>query len=983
MISETIREVVALRSLKQAVICMLILFLLPSACYAQASTPEFTEEEEQFINTHPVVHLCVDPNFVPYEFIDSDGVYKGIAADYIKLLSKKTGIEMVVDKNLSWTKAYEMAVEKKLDVLPCVAKTPQREAYFLFSDPYIDFQRVIVVQNTNNDIKDFNDLRNIPTAVQKNSSHHNFMASEHPEIPLNLYATVEDALTAVSVGTETAYIGNLATTNYLIKEHGFTNLKFIIINSKNMQSLYFAVRNDWPELVGIINKGLASITEEEKIAINNKWIGVENEIDYGPIFQIIAVILAFLVISVFWTVRLKREIKKRIVIEEELRRAKQEAEVANQIKSSFLARMSHEIRTPLNAITGMAYLIKKTDVNATQKMYLDKITQASHTMLGIINDILDFSKIEAGKVELETISFNLDKVIQEVINIISFKVEEQEIEFRMSKDPNIPVNFFGDPKRIEQILINIINNAVKFTAEGEVSLEISQISRNGDSCILEFRVTDTGIGMSEEQVTQLFTPFAQGDSSINRRFGGTGLGLSIVKSLTELMSGEVEVSSVPGEGSAFIIKLPLEVDRIKNNEERQKTAALYFREVKALVLDRSATDLHLIEKYLASFGIPAELTESEAKAAELLSGPSSETGRPFNLLILDYETPSDNGIEFVEKIQSERSASSELKVIMMVPLKREDVFQKIEEAGIDFGVTKPIIPSILYNGILEIFKAQEPETEKTKPAVTGHGSRQDAIDYRMLVVEDNKTNQFIVREILEQAGFSVSLTDNGEEGVNYYRDHKTEIDMILMDLHMPVMNGYEASALIREMDRNVPIVAMTADAITGVDEECRRVGIDYYISKPFDPEKLIATLLHILEPLQETAHAETAIDSGALSEENSYEVLDIADGLKRIGNKAELYKMVLKEYVNEFQDVAASLRQAIDAGDYPEAVQIVHKCKGGSANIGAGKLAAVASDLQKALANETDDRDKIEQLYGEFSLKAEKLLYEAGKYTES
>lgn len=979
-----------MRRLKQAVICMLIILLLPPACYAQTATPEFTEEEEQFINTHPVVHLCVDPNFVPYEFIDSDGEYKGIAADYIKLLSEKTGIAMVVEKKLPWNEAYELAVEKKLDVLPCIAKTPQRETYFLFSDPYIDFQRVIVVQDTNNEIKDFNDLRNIPTAVQKNSSHHSFLASEHPEIPLDPYATVEDALTAVSVGTETAYIGNLATTSYLIKEHGFTNLKFIIINSKNIQSLYFAVRNDWPELVGIINKGLASITEEEKIAINNKWIGVENEIDYGPIFQIIAIILAFLAISVFWTVRLKREIKKRILIEEELRRAKQEAEVANQIKSSFLARMSHEIRTPLNAITGMAYLIKKTDVNAAQTMYLDKITQASHTMLGIINDILDFSKIEAGKVELEVISFNLDKVIQEVINIISFKVEEQEIEFRMSKDPNIPVNFFGDPKRIEQILINIINNAVKFTAEGEVFLEIRMISRNGDSCILEFRVTDTGIGMSDEQVTQLFTPFAQGDSSINRRFGGTGLGLSIVKSLTELMNGEIEVNSVPGEGSAFIIRLPLEVDRIKNNEERQKTAALYFREVRALVLDRSATDLHLIEKYLTSFGIPSELTESETKAAELLTVPSEEAGKPFNLLILDYDTPSEKGIEFIEKIKNGLPASSELKIIMMVPLKREDVFQKIEEAGIDFGVTKPIIPSLLYNGILEIFKAQAPETENTNPIAAETESRQGTADYRMLVVDDNKTNQFIVREILEQAGFSVFLMDNGEEGVNYYREHQAEIDMILMDLHMPIMNGYEASALIREMDRNVPIVAMTADAITGVDEECRRVGIDYYISKPFDPEKLTATLLYILEPQQDSAYAELAPESGALPAESDYEVLDVADGLKRIGNNPEIYKMILKEYRNEFQDVAANLRQALDARSYAEAVEIVHRSKGGSANIGAADLAAVASELQKALselqkalASEEGDPGKVELLYDEFRFKVEKLLLEIEKYTEN
>ena len=965
-----------MKTLRRTVFCLAVLLAFHSVCIAQSAKPDFTDKEKQFIAQNPVIHLCVDPEFVPYEFIDSDGEYKGIAADYIKILSEKTGIQMVVEKNLTWADAYELAVEKKLDVLPCVAKTAQREQYFLFSEPYIDFQRVIVVRDTNNRIKDLADLKNTKAAVQKNSSHHSFLTSSHPEIKLSLYATVEEALTAVSVGNENAYIGNLATTSYLIKEHGFTNLKYIIINSKDTQSLYFAVRNDWPVLVGIINKGLESITEEERIEINNKWIGVENEINYGPIFQVIALILAFLLISVFWTIRLKREVKKRSIIEEELRRAKQEAEVANQIKSSFLARMSHEIRTPLNAITGMAYLIKKTDINVTQGMYLDKITQASYTMLGIINDILDFSKIEAGKVELERVSFNLDKVIQEVINIVSFKIEEQGIEFRMSKDPQIPVNFFGDPKRIEQILINIINNAVKFTMAGEVSLEVNLTARKDNFCDLEFRVKDTGIGMSKEQTDQLFTPFAQGDSSINRRFGGTGLGLSIVKSLTEIMGGEIEVYSIQGEGSTFSIKLPLEIDQIKNNEEKQKTAVIYFKGIKALVLDKSATDLHLIENYLGSFGMPVELMESETKAMKLLSDPEIKNAKTFNLIIVDYETPSDGGLEFIRKIKNEPMISPELKVIMMVPLMREDIFQKAEEAGIDFGITKPIIPSILYNGILEIFKTKTMEMEKKIPMINQNESQPTRNTYHTLVVEDNKTNQFIVKEILEQAGFHVCLADNGEEGVNYFRDHQEEIDLILMDLHMPVLNGYEASTIIRKLSSSVPIVAMTADAITGIDEECKRVGINYYISKPFDPEKLLDTLLLILEPQTENENLKEGSTDDQPS--NEIEILDAADGLRRVGNNKDVYLMILKEYLNENQDVPETLRQAIDNQNYPEAIQIVHKNKGGSGNIGAKRLYNIAAELQKALSE--GSYDKIEQLYDEFNSVIRKLFIEIKKH---
>lgn len=953
---------------------MIVFLAFSSACNALTAKPDFTETEKQFIDEHPVIHLCIDPEFVPYEFIDSDGEYKGIAADYINILSEKIGIQMVAEKNLTWTEGYELAVEKKLDVLPCVAKTGLREQYFLFSEPYIDFQRVIVVQNMNDTIKDLSDLAETKVAVQTNSSHHNFLKS-YPEIEISLYTSVEDALAAVSGGSESAYIGNMATSSYLIKESGFTNLKYITINTRDTQSLHFAVRNDWPELVGIINKGLESITQEEKIAINNKWIGVEKEIDYGLVFQIIALILSFLVISVFWTVRLKREVAKRIIIEEELRHAKLEAEIANQIKSSFLARMSHEIRTPLNAITGMAYLIKKTDVNVTQVMYLDKITQASYTMLGIINDILDFSKIEAGKVELERISFNLDKVIQEVINIISFKIEEQGIEFRMSKDPRIPVNFFGDPKRIEQILINIINNGVKFTSVGEVSLEVNLIEKKENSCELEFRIKDTGIGMSKEQVDQLFMPFAQGDSSINRRFGGTGLGLSIVKSLTEIMSGEIEVNSVQGEGSVFILKLSLEIDQIKNIEEKQRTAVIYFQGIKTLVFDNSATDLHLVESYLGSFGMPVGLASSETKAMELLTNSDREDAKPFQLLIIDFDTPLENGLEFVKQIKSNPLISSELKIIMMVPLMREDIFQKIEEAGIDFGITKPIIPSILYNGILEIFKAKTPELEKKTALTQTSDYLQFKNSYHMLVVEDNKTNQFIVKEILEQAGFQVSLTDNGEEGSDYYRDHQEEIDLILMDLHMPVLNGYEASAIIRKLNPDVPIVAMTADAITGVDEECKRVGINHYISKPFDPEKLIDTLLHILKQQTESENPEAGTTEAHTSDDA--EILDTADGLRRIGDNMDLYQMILREYRNEFKDVSAELKQAIDAQDYKEAIQIVHKNKGGSGNIGARKLSVTASELQKALSE--GSKDKIEQLYDEFDSSIQKLFAEIEK----
>lgn len=956
---------------------VILLVLLNTSLAAKAEEPVLTESEKDFIKAHPVIHLGIDPEFVPFEFIDSDGIYKGIASDYIKLLSERTGIKMVVEMGLTWSEAYEAAVEKRIDALPCVSQTEERKKYFLFSEPYYHFQRVIVVLNSNKAINSMEDLKHLKVAVQANSSHHGFLKG-YPDISLSLYTDVEDALAAVSTGTENAFVGNLATISYLAKSNGITNLKYIKLDSDDKQFLYFAVRSDWPELVSIINKGLAGITEEEKIEINNRWIGIENKIDYAPIIRIVAIaglmLLAILLVSLYWIIRLKKEVAKRIVIEEDLRRAKLEAEIANQVKSSFLARMSHEIRTPLNAITGMAYLIKKTDTTITQKIYLEKITQAAYSMLGIINDILDFSKIEAGKVELERISFSLDKVVQHVVNMVAIKVEEQQIGFNLRKDPRLPVNFFGDPKRLEQILINIINNAVKFTGEGEVSFSIRLAGKENDLHHIEFIVQDTGIGMTEEQIEQLFRPFAQADSSINRRFGGTGLGMSIVKSLVEMMNGEINVSSNPGEGSAFIVRLPLEADLEKDFEEKQKTAVVYFQEIKALILDKSSVNLHLLEEYLTAFGILGEFVSNKEQAEDLLEESNADGKKPFNLFIVDYDTPAEDGFIYIERIKSNPLIKNKPKIIMMIPLMREELLEKVEELDMELGIAKPVIPSVLYNGILEIFKVKELETERMgEIAITSENERLEQL-YHVLVVEDNKTNQFIAKSILEQAGFEVALADDGEAGVAFFREHQKETDLILMDLHMPVLNGYEASLQIRKLDKDVPIVAMTADAISGVEEECRKSGIDHYISKPFEPENFVKTLIGILQIPDASGRNRRVTEKKDDQDSCEESLLDQVDGLRRMGNNKKLYQVVLAEYLEENKGVAELLDKALREENYKEAVQIVHKNKGGSGNIGAKKLHAAAAALQKAL--EGGMGDNAAALKDEFADMLDKLLKE-------
>ena len=952
-----------------SIVLVIIITAIAMPCLASQNGISWTKEELTFMEEHPMIRLGVDPKFVPFEFIDQDGEYKGIAADYLSLISEKTGLQFEVVKGLTWPQAYDMALAGKVDVLPAIGKTKEREEHFLFSEPYYYYKRVIVTRDMDTHISGIEDLEGFAVAVQRNSSHHSYLLS-YPKINLSLYDSVEAALTAVATGTEKAFIGNLATTNYLIRSHGLTDLRFVSFEAEKQQALYFAVRKDWPELVSIFNKALDSISESEKLAIHNKWVELDTDMDYGPIIRILIIVgilvAVILSVSFFWIVKLRREIRHREQVQLDLEKAKRRADEANEFKSSFMARMSHEIRTPLNAITGMSYLLKKTDTTLTQSMYIERIIQAANSMLGIINDILDFSKIEAGKVELDIISFSLDQVIQNVVNIISYKINEQEIGFRLSEDPLIPNYFFGDSKRIEQVLLNVLNNAVKFTDAGEVSLDIRLMARENDIYHISFTVKDTGIGMTKEQINKLFAPFEQGDSSINRRFGGSGLGLSIVKNLVDLMGGEIKVFSTPGEGSTFIIQLPLNVDKEKEEVYIKALSANHFKDVRTLVLEKSGANMNLIENYLGSYGMYCELTSSEASALSMLEAADGKFAKPFDLFIIDYDTPAQGGFKFIEKIHNSKKIVKIPKIIMLFPMMREDLFERINEYGIDMGIGKPVIPSILLNGILDIFNLKA--VSGSRPSADGESVPVKLEkSYHVLLAEDNKTNQLVAKSLLEQVGIEVIIASDGKEAVELYKKHRDNVDLILMDLHMPVMNGYEAAEKIREFSTKVPIVAMTADVVLGVREKCEQSGIFHYISKPFNPDYFIQTIKDIILENQSDIDTDTT-------------VLDRQLGLKNMGGNQELYHQVLKEYYNENLDTLGRLEAAVGEKRYADAAQIVHKVKSSSGSIGAKSLQEAAVSLQKAL--EEEKREEIVLLQDKFSKILGKLLEEVKYFQE-
>lgn len=921
------------------------------------SAIELTDSEKNFIENNPVIKIGMDPEFVPFEFWDGNGNYVGITADYLALISETTGLQFEVVRGLTWGEAYNQALKGDIDLLPAVSKTSDREKSFLFTDPYYYFQRVIVVGEDENDISGLESITDLTVAVQENSSHHSYLLN-YPEVNLSLYQSVEGALAAVARKDERAFVGNMATINYIIKSRGITGLKIERFREDERFALHMAVRQDMPELVSIINKGLATITEQEKLGINSKWIDLDTSYDFEPIIRILTilgVIVAIIfAISTYWIFKLRKEIQKRIEIEKALLQAKQDAIIANQTKSNFLARMSHEIRTPLNAITGMAYLMKKMNLSLAQKQYINKIVQASNNMLQIINDILDFSKIEAGKIELEMVPFNLDRVFQDVVNIISYKAEEQDVQLSFEKDPDLPTFYIGDPIRLQQILLNLVNNAVKFTNHGEVRLEVHQKSGDMDQVTIAFIVKDTGIGMSESQIEQLFEPFTQADSSINRRFGGTGLGLPIVKSLVELMNGTLNVSSAENIGTDFMVEIPLTIDQAKETQQVLKKDAVSLGKIKSFTLVKTSELENQLKMYLTAFGLHSEFSTSYNAFCNILGQDSTFD---YDLLIFDYDIIAEENWEFLRKI---RLMQKNLKIILLVPMLREDLFDQLDALSIDLGIGKPIIPSVLYDGLIELFKENVFLNDTANQELSSDRIGEDIVSGTLLLVEDNKTNQFIAQTILTTHNHQVIVAENGRQGVDLFNENRQSIDLILMDLHMPIMNGYDASAAIRMTDSEVPIMAMTADAISGIKEQCEMHGINHYISKPFDPDDLLNRIQAILK------------SKGFKN--NGSPVINRADGMKYTGNNEALYAKILHSFYNESKDTVSDLQKALLVGDYESARQIVHKIKGTTGTIGATKVYDLSKKLQQAI--EQEDKIEVHKRFEEFAVLFKQLIDE-------
>jgi two-component system sensor histidine kinase/response regulator len=636
-------------------------------------------------------------------------------------------------------------------------------------------------------------------------------------------------------------------------------------------------------------------------------------------------------------------------IQTALSEAKVAAEDATRVKAEFLANMSHEIRTPMNAVIGLAHLCLKTDLSAKQRDYVGKIHNAGTSLLSIINDILDFSKIEAGKLDIENVTFEIDSVMNNIATMVAQKIQDKDLELLFNISRDIPPALLGDPLRLGQVLINLLGNAVKFTERGEICLIGELLERAGNKVKLRFSVKDTGIGMTREQANRLFQAFSQADTSTSRKYGGTGLGLAISKRLVELTGGSIWVVSEPGQGSTFSFTGWFGL----SDAAPRRAVPTRLGSLKTLIVDDNAPAREVLVDLMTSIGGDAggEIEQVASGAEAIDAVKDAEAGRPFDLVLLDWRMPGLDGVETARRIRADSSLKHAPAIVIVTAFGREEVHTEAEGAGVDGFLVKPVNRSMLVDMLVEIFAPEHRAAAREAIKATAY----DLNGLRVLLAEDNAINQQIAVELLEGVGVSIDVANNGLQALKTLLadDGNTRYDVVLMDLQMPEMDGYQATARIRAAPglAELPIIAMTAHATAEERDRCLAAGMRGHITKPIDPELLYRTLLqfHRPGPAAGTAKPVDRLShSAGLSEIAG---LDVADGLNRVAGNRKLYRSLLGQFVDQQADTVSAVRASLAREDFASAERLVHTLKGVSGNLGAKALSGLAAELERSLRN--------------------------------
>ncbi|MFA5506108.1 MAG: transporter substrate-binding domain-containing protein [Vulcanimicrobiota bacterium] len=943
--------------MKFSLALLFFLFLSVLGLAQEAPVLEISEEERLWLSRHPVITVGVDPQFQPIEFINRQGEYEGISADFLALIEKRLGVTFEPRGDLLWDELIAAVRDRKIDMMSSLAISEERKDFMLFTESYHKLVVVIYGRDDHPYITDLSEMSHGPTAVIKGYSFLEDLRRDYPGLEIVEVASAEEALQKLVSRQVEHYIGDLLTTDEKIKKEGFASVR-VVGGTPFSSPMHMGVRQDWPVLQLLLNKALRSITEEERHEIFARWRKVEDDrvlstedlLKYGvPLGLLILGVLLWnrrldlavkrrtsqlsatterlalatqsaqigiwdwnllnnalewddrmyllfgvereeypdpqlvwrerihpddlkrtrrelqearkgvgggynaefrvlgpdgelhyieahadvyrdskglpvRMIGMNWDISARKIAEKKLMEHldglegtvqtrtRELQAALKKAEAATEAKSDFLANMSHEIRTPMNAIIGLNHLLLKGKIRPKERGYAEKIGNAARNLLRLINDILDFSKIEAGKLEIESTEFDLLEVFDSLADVLDMRARDKGLELVFETADGVPNCLLGDPLRLNQILLNLCGNAIKFSESGEVKVRTSVVERDELGATIRFEVVDQGPGLTQQQQEGLFSAFTQADASTTRKYGGTGLGLTICKRLTELMEGDIGVQSEPGKGSTFWFEIR-------------------FR-----------------------FGDPDSLERFRS-------------GGGFSL-------------EHIKGLDAIRGA-------------------------------------------------------------------------HLLLVEDKEVNQEVACGILEGEGFKISCASNGREALDLVLARGHDFDLIIMDLQMPVMDGYTATREIRkhEQFKELPIVAMTADALTGVRERTGEAGMNGYATKPIDPPSLFAELVRCIEPsrLKSSDFQQRPERPTSTEEFPPYPGLDVKRGVARLQGDSALYRRVLLKFRRHQHDAGERLKAALGGQDLAEARRLTHSLKGVVGSISAPDLLSCVEEIDEAL----------------------------------